>query len=78
MLEKLFADKRVKFVEICDLSKFAVRNTGYSVTIEARTDYYFGYVIKNEIKYEKDYFIIEGNTIDEALENAYNELINFK
>ena len=57
MLEKLFADKRVKFVEISDLSKFAVRNTGY---------------------YEKDYFIIEGSTIEEALENAYNKLREFK
>ena len=78
MLEKLFVDKRVKFVEISDLSKFAVRNTGYAVTVEARKGYHFDNVIKNGTKYEKNYFIVEGSTIEEALENAYNKLRGFK
>lgn len=78
MLEKLFADKRIESVEVSDLSKFVTGNTGYTIYIEAKTGYHFDSVIKNGIKYEKDYFIVEGNTIEEALENAYNKLQEFK
>lgn len=80
MLEKLFTDKRVKIVEISDVSKskLTVENASYIITVEAGYGYYFDVVIKNEIKYEKDYFIVEGNTIEEALKKAYNKLQEFK